>query len=159
MGRRSGQRAEANACCSAKADEGVQFWFNNHFKLGSYKQLPAERFDEAVTYLEGIQTAYDPARLPGKNKLYQHPKTDLNRSEHGYPALLNIREMAHWSATSPTYRLLTEMQADGHNVEAPLIEWCAMMEAAKVADNTLCEIMHLAWERMGQPSRLAGVTV
>jgi hypothetical protein len=28
--------------------------FNNHFALGSYKQLPATRFDEAVAYLEAM---------------------------------------------------------------------------------------------------------
>lgn len=32
------------------------FWsrFNNHFALGSYKQLPAARFDEAIAYLEAM---------------------------------------------------------------------------------------------------------
>lgn len=40
------------------------FWsrFNNHFKLGSYKQLPAAKFDEAVKYLKKIPAKTTPKR-------------------------------------------------------------------------------------------------
>lgn len=35
--------------------------FNNHFHLGSYKQLPAAYFDEAVAYLETLPMKKEPA--------------------------------------------------------------------------------------------------
>jgi phage anti-repressor protein len=38
--------------------------FNNHFALGSYKQLPATRFDEAVAYLESMPMKGDAPALP-----------------------------------------------------------------------------------------------
>lgn len=40
----------------------VALWsrFNNHFRLGSYKQLPADSFADAVTYLEGLTGEYLP---------------------------------------------------------------------------------------------------
>lgn len=34
--------------------------FNNHYKLGSYKQLPAARFDEARAYLEAMPLKAEP---------------------------------------------------------------------------------------------------
>lgn len=38
--------------------------FNNHFHLGSYKQLPAVYFDEAVAYLESMPMKKEPALPP-----------------------------------------------------------------------------------------------
>lgn len=40
----------------------VYFWsrFNNHFQLGSYKQLPSGRFEEAVAYLETMPVKEEP---------------------------------------------------------------------------------------------------
>jgi hypothetical protein len=43
--------------------------FNNHFKLGSYKQLPASRFDEAVAYLENVPVASEKQILLPLNDL------------------------------------------------------------------------------------------
>lgn len=42
------------------------FWsrFNNHYKLGSYKQLPAAKFDEAVKYLRKIPAKATPVLQP-----------------------------------------------------------------------------------------------
>lgn len=38
----------------------AQLWsrFQNHFKLSSYKDLPANRYEEALTYLDAKQTEY-----------------------------------------------------------------------------------------------------
>lgn len=38
--------------------------FNNHFHLGSYKQLPAAHFDEAVQYLASLPMKKSPALPP-----------------------------------------------------------------------------------------------
>jgi anti-repressor protein len=38
--------------------------FNNHFKLGGYKQLPAVKFEEAAAYLEGLSGEYLPKPEP-----------------------------------------------------------------------------------------------
>jgi hypothetical protein len=128
--------------------------FNNHFRLGSYKQLPAEKFDEAVIYLESIKTAHDPARVPGRDKVYDYPGTLLNRDEGGCPPFLSLRELAYYSDASPTLRLLREMREDGHNVEAPMIEWAALQESLMTADKTLRDVVTLVWERAGQPSSM-----
>ncbi len=38
---------------------GLWSRFNNHFKVGSYKELPAIKFDDAVTYLDAKRDDYD----------------------------------------------------------------------------------------------------
>lgn len=53
------QNALQQIVARKSADDGRKragLWsrFNNHFKLGSYKQLPASKFPEAVIYLDGI---------------------------------------------------------------------------------------------------------
>lgn len=44
----------------------VYFWsrFNNHFKLGSYKQLPYHCFDDAVIYLMKMPAKVQPKAIP-----------------------------------------------------------------------------------------------
>lgn len=128
--------------------------FNNHFRLGSYKQLPAEKFDEAVVYLESIKTAHDPARIPGRDKAYDYPKELLDRDPKGAPSLLSLRELAFYSESSPTLRLLREMHVDGHNVDAPLTEWAATQESLLKADKILRDVVSLVWDRACQPSSL-----
>ena len=135
--------------------------FNNHFKLGSYKQLPAGKFSEAVSYLEGIQTAHDPARVPGRDKVYNYPRSMLEQREFKamdgqMPALLSIDMLAHVAYESPTVAMLREMNQDGHQVDAPLAEQVALREGLQAADQALRNIMSLAWNVLGQPSSRAG---
>ena len=135
--------------------------FNNHFKLGSYKQLPAGKFSEAVAYLEGIQTAHDPARVPGRDKVYNYPRSLLEQREFKamdgqMPALLSIDMLAHVAYESPTVAMLREMNQDGHQVDAPLAEQVALREGLQAADQALRNIMSLAWNVLGQASSRAG---
>ena len=50
------------------------YWgrFNNHFKLGSYKQLPAARFEEAIEYLNQMPVKNQKA-LPAPEQADYHP--------------------------------------------------------------------------------------
>lgn len=63
-----------------------QIWsrFNNHFRLGSYKQLPQCRMAEAVTYLMGLELPADrkeelPPPLPQDMSRDSSPRADALR--------------------------------------------------------------------------------
>ena len=63
-----------------------QIWsrFNNHFRLGSYKQLPQCRMAEAVTYLMGLELPADrkeelPPPLPQDLSRDSSPRADALR--------------------------------------------------------------------------------
>ncbi len=63
------QLVASKSGASGKIRAAIWSRFNNHFKLGSYKQLPAERFVEAVGYL--VEMPLDkPASLPSKGKYH-----------------------------------------------------------------------------------------
>lgn len=154
VARKSGQNGATRAMLWSR--------FNNHFKLGSYKQLPAGKFSEAVTYLEGIQTAHDPARVPGRDKVYDYPRSMLEQRHFKAmgglaPAALSIDMLAHAVYESPTVAMLREMSQDGHQVEAPMAEQVALHEGLQAADQALRNIVSLAWGVLGQPSSRAGM--
>ncbi|WAR46903.1 BRO family protein [Methylomonas rapida] len=46
--------------CGGSGKIRAEIWsrFQNHFQLGSYKDLPASRYDEAMAYLDARQTEY-----------------------------------------------------------------------------------------------------
>lgn len=153
VARKSGQNGATRAMLWSR--------FNNHFKLGSYKQLPAGMFSEAVAYLEGIQTAHDPARVPGRDKVYSYPRSMLEQRHFKAmgglaPAALSIDMLAHAVYESPTVAMLREMSQDGHQVEAPMAEQVALHEGLQAADQAMRNIMTLAWGVLGQPSSRAG---
>lgn len=51
---------QVNAICSGSGKIRAELWsrFQNHFKLASYKDLPAEKFDEALAYLDQKRQEY-----------------------------------------------------------------------------------------------------
>lgn len=135
--------------------------FNNHFRLGSYKQLPAEKFDEAVAYLEGIQTAHDPARVPGLDKVYSYPRNLLEqptfRGMNGEaPAVLNLGMVTHDDFRSPLADLLREMAADGHTVDGAMAEYVTLRESLVHAGQALRHVMSAAWDALGAPCSPTG---
>ena len=135
--------------------------FNNHFRLGSYKQLPAEKFDEAVAYLEGIQTAHDPARVPGLDKVYSYPRSLLEqptfRGMNGEaPAVLNLGMVTHDDFRSPLADLLREMAADGHTVDGAMAEYVTLRESLVHAGQALRHVMSAAWDALGAPCSPTG---
>lgn len=72
----------------------VALWsrFNNHFRLGSYKQLPSKNFAEAITYLEGLTGEYLP-RPDLPNALHEIPTREQIFQEIIEESLGNLRLM------------------------------------------------------------------
>ncbi|MDM8214933.1 ORF6C domain-containing protein [Desulfovibrio piger] len=81
-------RAKVEGISADKRGKGLfpQIWsrFNNHFRLGSYKQLPQCRMAEAVTYLMGLELPADrkeelPPPLPQDLSRDSSPRADALR--------------------------------------------------------------------------------
>lgn len=81
-------RAKVEAIPADQRGKGLypQIWsrFNNHFRLGSYKQLPQCRMAEAVTYLMGLELPADrkeelPPPLPQDLSRDSSPRADALR--------------------------------------------------------------------------------
>ena len=81
-------RAKVEGISADKRGKGLfpQIWsrFNNHFRLGSYKQLPQCRMAEAVTYLMGLELPADrkeelPPPLPQGLSRDSSPRADALR--------------------------------------------------------------------------------
>ena len=74
-----------------------QIWsrFNNHFRLGSYKQLPQCRMAEAVTYLMGLE-------LPADRKEELPPPLSQDLSRDSSPRADALRRVANlrWGMAS-----------------------------------------------------------
>ena len=74
-----------------------QIWsrFNNHFRLGSYKQLPQCRMAEAVTYLMGLE-------LPADRKEELPPPLPQDLSRDSSPCADALRRVANlrWGMAS-----------------------------------------------------------
>lgn len=116
--------------------------FNNHFKLGSYKQLPTEQFVEAAGYLIALPLN-EPVSLPPKSK-YSYPHRLPEQSDFitkDRTAGLNIAMLSNTkSFVSPLLHLLNELRTNGHDVGAPWDEAMAMREGLIKANETLEKI-------------------
>ncbi len=118
--------------------------FNDHFEIGSYIELPAERFVDAVSFL---------AALPTNEKLlgarYQYPRAMLDQPHFVAPddgkaclSLSMLSDLAQFE--SPLMSLLNQLRSDGHDITAPLDEAVAMRAAMQQTDKVLDEIRLIA---------------
>ena len=118
--------------------------FNDHFEIGSYSQLPAERFVDAVSFLATLPTN---DTLPGAR--YQYPRAMLDQPYFVAPdagkACLSLSMLTDSSQfESPLMSLLNQLRGEGYDITAPLEEAVAMRAALQQTDKVLDEIRLIA---------------
>ncbi len=118
--------------------------FNDHFEIGSYIELPAERFVDAVSFLAALSTNN---ALPGSR--YQYPRAMLDQPHFVAPdagkACLSLSMLSDPAQfESPLMLLLNQLCSEGHDITAPLDEAVAMRAAMQQTDNVLDEIRLIA---------------
>jgi prophage antirepressor-like protein len=127
---------------SVNADIWIRF--NDHFEIGSFIELPAERFVDAVSFL---------AALPTNDTLfgarYQYPRAMLDQPHFVAPdagkACLSLSMLTDSSQfESPLMSLLNQLRGEGYDITAPLEEAVAMRAAMQQADTVLDEIRLIA---------------
>ncbi|MBU1689488.1 MAG: hypothetical protein KKD65_01950 [Gammaproteobacteria bacterium] len=118
--------------------------FNDHFEIGSYSELPAARFVDAVSFLAALSTN---DALPGAR--YQYPRAMLDQPHFVAPddgkaclSLSMLSDLAQFD--SPLMSLLNQLCSDGHDISAPLDEAVAMRAAMQQTDKVLDEIRLIA---------------
>jgi prophage antirepressor-like protein len=118
--------------------------FNDHFEIGSYSELPAARFVDAVSFLAALSTN---DALPGTR--YQYPRAMLDQPHFVAPddgkaclSLSMLSDLAQFE--SPLMSLLNQLGSDGHDISAPLDEAVAMRAAMQQTDKVLDEIRLIA---------------
>jgi prophage antirepressor-like protein len=118
--------------------------FNDHFEIGSYSELPAARFVDAVSFLAALSTN---DTLPGTR--YQYPRAMLDQPHFVAPddgkaclSLSMLSDLAQFE--SPLMSLLNQLRNDGHDITAPLDEAVAMRTAMQQTDKVLDEIRLIA---------------
>jgi prophage antirepressor-like protein len=118
--------------------------FNNHFEIGSYSELPAARFVDAVSFLAALPTN---DALTGAR--YQYPRAMLDQPHFIAPddgkaclSLSMLSDLAQFE--SPLMSLLNQLRSDGHDISAPLDEAVAMRAAMQQTDKVLDEIRLIA---------------
>ncbi|MCP5197523.1 MAG: KilA-N domain-containing protein [Gammaproteobacteria bacterium] len=114
------------------------FWarFNNHFKLGSYKQLPAVQFDEAAAYLETMPLKDEkPQPLPlDLHYPLESAAPPIGESGLNYYAFIGRADQG-W--TDPTWELLMKLRSLGFNVDGPIYSERAKIHVMTVMHDTL----------------------
>ena len=118
--------------------------FNDHFEIGSYIELPAERFFDAVSFLAALPTN---ETLPGAR--YQYPRAMLDQPHFVAPddgkACLSLSMLSDPAQfESPLMSLLNQLCSEGHDITAPLDEAVAMRAAMQQTDKVLDEIRLIA---------------
>ena len=118
--------------------------FNDHFEVGSYIELPAERFVDAVSFLAALPTN---DTLPGAR--YQYPRAMLDQPHFVAPdagkACLSLSMLSDPAQfESPLMSLLNQLCSEGHDITAPLEEAVAMRAAMQQTDKVLDEIRLIA---------------
>ena len=118
--------------------------FNDHFEIGSYSELPAERFVDAVSFLAALPTN---DTLPSAR--YQYPRAMLDQPHFVAPdagkaclSLSMLSDLAQFE--SPLMSLLYQLCSEGHDITAPLEEAVAMRAAMQQTDKVLDEIRLIA---------------
>ena len=118
--------------------------FNDHFEIGSYSELPAERFAEAISFLAMLPTN---DTLPGAR--YQYPRAMLDQPYFVAPdagkACLSLSMLTDSSQfESPLMSLLNQLRGEGYDITAPLEEAVVMRAAMQQTDKVLDEIRLIA---------------
>jgi len=127
---------------SVSADIWIRF--NDHFEIGSFIELPAERFVDAVSFLAALPTN---DTLSGAR--YQYPRAMLDQPHFVAPdagkACLSLSMLTDSSQfESPLMSLLNQLRGEGYDITAPLEEAVAMRAALQQMDKVLDEIRLIA---------------
>lgn len=127
---------------SVNADIWIRF--NDHFEIGSFIELPAERFVDAVSFLAALPTN---DTLSGAR--YQYPRAMLDQPHFVAPdagkACLSLSMLTDSSQfESPLMSLLNQLLGEGYDITAPLEEAVAMRAALQQTDKVLDEIRLIA---------------
>ena len=127
---------------SVNADIWIRF--NDHFEIGSFIELPAERFVDAVSFLAALPTN---DTLSGAR--YQYPRAMLDQPHFVAPdagkACLSLSMLTDSSQfESPLMSLLNQLRGEGYDITAPLEEAVAMRAALQQTDKVLDEIRLIA---------------
>ena len=127
---------------SVSADIWIRF--NDHFEIGSFIELPAERFVDAVSFLAALPTN---DTLSGAR--YQYPRAMLDQPHFVAPdagkACLSLSMLTDSSQfESPLMSLLNQLRGEGYDITAPLEEAVAMRAALQQTDKVLDEIRLIA---------------
>ena len=127
---------------SVNADIWIRF--NDHFEIGSFIELPAERFVDAVSFLAALPTN---DTLSGAR--YQYPRAMLDQPHFVAPdagkACLSLSMLTDSSQfESPLMSLLNQLRGEGYDITAPLEEAVAMRAALQQMDKVLDEIRLIA---------------
>lgn len=94
--------------------------FNNHFHLGSYKQLPAAQFEEAVAYLDAMPLKDEKAEPLKALPLDVNYPLESARPPEGCNGLgfYAFAQADGW--VDPNWELLMKLKAAGYNVDGPI---------------------------------------
>lgn len=138
------QIASQRSCNSDVVRADIWSCFNDHFEIGSYSELPAERFAEAISFLAMLPTN---DTLPGAR--YQYPRAMLDQPYFVAPdagkACLSLSMLTDSSQfESPLMSLLNQLRGEGYDITAPFEEAVALRAAMQQTDKALDEIRLIA---------------
>jgi len=138
------QIASQRSCNSDVVCADIWSRFNDHFDIGSYSELSAERFVDAVSFLATLPTN---DTLPGAR--YQYPRAMLDQPYFVAPdagkACLSLSMLTDSSKfESPLMSLLNQLRSEGYDITAPFEEALAMRAAMQQTDKVLDEIRLIA---------------
>ncbi|HRD50289.1 MAG TPA: hypothetical protein PL166_11925 [Candidatus Contendobacter sp.] len=139
------QQAALHAIVARRSGEDgkirAYFWsrFNNHFQLGSYKQLPAARFDEAVAYLEAMPLKGEKAEPPKPLPLDLNYPLESAAPPPGCKGLgyYAFAQVEGW--IDPNWELLMKLRAAGVNVDGPIYSHQAKIHIMTAMYNALID--------------------
>ncbi|MFD1216421.1 Rha family transcriptional regulator [Microbulbifer celer] len=117
----------------------------DHFQVGTYKDIPAERFGSAKAFLMGVESIegdYEPA----PPTLYHYP------IETAKPRTMPLPQQAwltHEAVLDPGYgrpceKLLNELAANGHDISGAAQEYKALYLLARTGSSIMHEMRDLA---------------
>ncbi|NDI85062.1 Rha family transcriptional regulator [Undibacterium crateris] len=126
----------------------VKGWsrLKSHFGV-NYREIPKAEYSEALSLITRYAAEWEllesPAISPVEQKKYSYPKEMLMQPhfcgtrEDGSLKLpkLDLRTFANARFSSSIAKLLEEMHQDGHNVDAPYIEFMAIQSGVKILDS------------------------
>lgn len=117
----------------------------DHFQVGTYKDIPAERFDSAKAFLLGVESIEGDYQ-PAPPTQYHYPL------ETAKPRTMPLPQQAwltHEAVLDPGYgrpceKLLNELAANGHDISGAAQEYKALYLLARTGSSIMHEMRDLA---------------
>lgn len=129
----------------------VKGWsrLKSHFGV-NYRQIPRSEYSEALSLVTRYASEWEVLDTPAQDSLkrYDFPKEMLlqkffcGTEDDGALRLpkLDLRMMGHPKFTSSIAKLLTEMHADGNNVDAPYAEFMAIQSGLRSLESQVASL-------------------